>query len=151
MTCGAASRQANLRREGAGKREPFVVLPRGAGFRRHEGEGPRTPALGLESQQIGEAPDQAVGIGAQPRSAIEEVLRRVIGGVASASSCAALIGLAATVFALAALASALVVALRVDWTQIAVRVAGSWIAASGLLWLGCEQSIYPTRRSCPFQ
>jgi hydrogenase/urease accessory protein HupE len=54
----------------------------------------------------------------------------------SLSSSAALVGLAAALFVLAALASALVVALRVHWTRIAVRVAGSWIAASGLLWLG---------------
>ena len=54
----------------------------------------------------------------------------------SASSLAALVGLAGAVFALVALGSALVIALRVDWGRIAVRVAGSWIAASGLLWLG---------------
>jgi hydrogenase/urease accessory protein HupE len=54
----------------------------------------------------------------------------------SASSLSALLGLVAAVFALAALGSALVVALRVDWGRIAVRVAGSWIAASGMLWLG---------------
>ena len=33
-------------------------------------------------------------------------------------------------------AAALVVALRAPWTRIAVRVAGSWIAAIGLLLLG---------------
>jgi urease accessory protein len=54
----------------------------------------------------------------------------------SATSVAALAGLGSAVFSLAALASALVVALRADWARIAVRVAGSWIAASGLLWLG---------------
>lgn len=54
----------------------------------------------------------------------------------SAPTLGALAGLAAAVFALCALASALVVALRTAWTRIAVRVAGSWIAASGLLWLG---------------
>jgi hydrogenase/urease accessory protein HupE len=54
----------------------------------------------------------------------------------SASTLGALIGMAAAVFALAALASALVVAIRFDWGRIAVRVAGSWLAASGLLWLG---------------
>ncbi len=48
----------------------------------------------------------------------------------------ALAGLAAAVFALVALVSASVVAIRADWGRIAVRVAGSWIAASGLLWLG---------------
>ena len=47
----------------------------------------------------------------------------------------ALLGLVFAVFVLAALAAALVVRLRADWTRIAVRVAGSWIAASGLLML----------------
>lgn len=55
---------------------------------------------------------------------------------ASLASGAALLGLAASVFALVALAAALVVAIRADWGRIAVRVIGSWIAASGLLWLG---------------
>ena len=49
---------------------------------------------------------------------------------------AALLGLAAMVFLLVAIAAALVVRLRADWSRIAVRVAGSWIAASGLLLLG---------------
>jgi len=40
------------------------------------------------------------------------------------------------VFVLVALAAAFVVRLRADWARIAVRVAGSWIAASGLLMLG---------------
>jgi hydrogenase/urease accessory protein HupE len=48
----------------------------------------------------------------------------------------ALVGLAATVFVFVALPSALVVSLRARWVRIAVRVAGSWIAASGLLMLG---------------
>ena len=47
-----------------------------------------------------------------------------------------LIGIAGTVFAVVALASALVVSLRRPWTRIAVRVSGSWIAAVGLLMLG---------------
>ena len=54
----------------------------------------------------------------------------------SASTLGALVGLTAAVFALVALASALVVAIGSSWGRIAVRVAGSWIAASGLLWLG---------------
>jgi hydrogenase/urease accessory protein HupE len=45
-------------------------------------------------------------------------------------------GVAATVFVVAALAAALVVSLRRQWMRIAVRVAGSWIAAIGLLLLG---------------
>ena len=48
----------------------------------------------------------------------------------------ALLGLAGAVFALVALVAAFVVQFRAGWTRIAVRVAGSWIAASGLLLLG---------------
>jgi hydrogenase/urease accessory protein HupE len=47
-----------------------------------------------------------------------------------------LLGIAATLFATVALAAALVVALRAPWTRIAVRVAGSWIVATGLLMIG---------------
>jgi urease accessory protein len=47
-----------------------------------------------------------------------------------------LVGIVSTVFVFVALAAALVVALRAPWTRIAVRVAGSWIAAAGLLLLG---------------
>jgi len=47
-----------------------------------------------------------------------------------------LVGIAAAIFVLAALVAALVVTLRRPWTRIAVRVAGSWIAAIGLLLLG---------------
>jgi hydrogenase/urease accessory protein HupE len=48
----------------------------------------------------------------------------------------ALLGLVFAVFVLIALAAAFVVQLRAHWARIAVRVAGSWIAASGLLMLG---------------
>jgi len=48
----------------------------------------------------------------------------------------ALLGLVFAVFVLVALAAAFVVQLRAHWARIAVRVAGSWIAASGLLMLG---------------
>jgi len=48
----------------------------------------------------------------------------------------AVVGLVSAVFALIALAAAFVVQLRAHWARIAVRVAGSWIAASGLLMLG---------------
>jgi hydrogenase/urease accessory protein HupE len=47
-----------------------------------------------------------------------------------------LAGIVSALFAAVALAAALVVALRAPWTRIAVRVAGSWIAAAGLLLLG---------------
>jgi hydrogenase/urease accessory protein HupE len=54
----------------------------------------------------------------------------------SAFAAVALVGLVFGVFALVALAAAFVVPLRAAWARIAVRVAGSWIAASGLLLLG---------------
>jgi hydrogenase/urease accessory protein HupE len=47
-----------------------------------------------------------------------------------------LVGIASVVFVVVALASAFVVSLVAAWARIAVRVAGSWIAAIGLLMLG---------------
>jgi hydrogenase/urease accessory protein HupE len=47
-----------------------------------------------------------------------------------------LVGIVSAVFVVVALVAAFVVALRPAWTRIAVRVAGSWIAAIGLLLLG---------------
>jgi urease accessory protein len=46
------------------------------------------------------------------------------------------IGVVVCVFTLTALVTSLVVPLRVVWARVAVRVAGSWIAAVGLLLLG---------------
>jgi len=48
----------------------------------------------------------------------------------------ALLGLAAVLFVLIALVVACVLELRQPWSRVAVRVLGSWIAASGLLMLG---------------
>ena len=48
----------------------------------------------------------------------------------------ALLGLGVVLFVLTALVVAFVVQLRRPWSRIAVRVLGSWIAASGLLMLG---------------
>ena len=47
-----------------------------------------------------------------------------------------LIGITVAIFVLVALFSALVVSLRRPWARIVVRVAGSWIAAIGMLLLG---------------
>jgi hydrogenase/urease accessory protein HupE len=47
-----------------------------------------------------------------------------------------LIGITTMLFVLVTLASALVVSLKRPWTRIAVRVAGSWVAAIGLLMFG---------------
>jgi urease accessory protein len=48
----------------------------------------------------------------------------------------ALLGMVAAVFTLVALAASLVVPLRATWSRVAVRVAGNWIAATGLLLVG---------------
>jgi urease accessory protein len=47
-----------------------------------------------------------------------------------------LIGIMATLFVIVAIASALVVSLKQPWTRVAVRVAGSWVAAMGMLMFG---------------
>ena len=47
-----------------------------------------------------------------------------------------LTGITTMVFVLVTLLTALVVGLRADWARVAVRVAGSWIVAIGLLTLG---------------
>lgn len=47
-----------------------------------------------------------------------------------------LLGTATVVFVVIAIGASEVIALRATWTRIAVRVAGSWIAATGLLLLG---------------
>ena len=47
-----------------------------------------------------------------------------------------LAGIASAAFVIVAMASASVVSLRAPWTRIAARVAGSWVAAIGLLMLG---------------
>lgn len=47
-----------------------------------------------------------------------------------------LLGIMSLIFIAVALASAFVVSLSRLWMRIAVRVAGSWICASGILMLG---------------
>jgi hydrogenase/urease accessory protein HupE len=47
-----------------------------------------------------------------------------------------LLGIAAMTFVLVALVSACVVSVRAVWARMALRVAGSWVAAIGLLMLG---------------
>ena len=47
-----------------------------------------------------------------------------------------LLGIMTMLFVLVALASAFVISLKRPWTRVVVRVAGSWIGASGLLLLG---------------
>ena len=47
-----------------------------------------------------------------------------------------LIGIMVTLFVLVALVSAFTVSLKKPWTKIVVRVAGSWVAAMGMLMFG---------------
>ena len=47
-----------------------------------------------------------------------------------------IVGVSVTVLIIGLLCSALIVSLKETWTRIAVRVAGSWIAAVGMLMLG---------------
>jgi len=54
----------------------------------------------------------------------------------SAQAIVATLGLAAAAFVMVVIVAALVVQLRAHWARIAVRVGGSWIAASGVLMLG---------------
>ena len=53
-----------------------------------------------------------------------------------ASGALELVGMISALFVVVALVASLVVSLKRPWTRIAVRVAGSWIAATGLLLLG---------------
>jgi len=72
----------------------------------------------------------AVGLG---------LLHGVLNGVALQQAGAGvleLLGLLASLFVLVALVAAGAVSLHQQWTRIAVRVAGSWMAAMGLLMLG---------------
>jgi len=47
-----------------------------------------------------------------------------------------LIGIMATLFVIVAIVSAFIVSLKQPWTRIVVRVAGSWVAAMGMLLFG---------------
>jgi hypothetical protein len=60
------------------------------------------------------------------------------GGVLTQAGLGALggAGVACAVFVVVSLGAGLVVSLKCPWTRVAVRVAGSWIAATGLLMLG---------------
>ena len=48
----------------------------------------------------------------------------------------ALLGICGAIFVLVAIAAAFVVSVRASWARVVVRVAGSWVAAIGLLMLG---------------
>ena len=54
----------------------------------------------------------------------------------SAQAAVTVVGVVSALFVLVVLVAAFVVALRAPWARIAVRVGGSWIAASGIFVLG---------------
>lgn len=54
----------------------------------------------------------------------------------SVAAVLALLGLVSAIFTVVALTAAFVVRLRAEWARIGIRVAGSWIAATGLLLFG---------------
>jgi len=62
----------------------------------------------------------------------------VLNGVALKESAGilGLIGIMATLFVILAIVSAFIVSLKKPWTRIVVRVAGSWVAAVGMLMFG---------------
>jgi len=62
----------------------------------------------------------------------------VLNGVALKESAGilGLIGIMATLFVIVAIVSAFIVSLKKPWTRIVVRVAGSWVAAVGMLMFG---------------
>jgi len=62
----------------------------------------------------------------------------VLNGVALKDSAGilGLIGIMATLFVIIAIVTAFIVSLKKPWTRIVVRVAGSWVAAIGMLMFG---------------
>ena len=66
------------------------------------------------------------------------VVHGVFNGVALKENAGVLglIGIMATLFVIVAIVSALVVSFKQSWTKIVVRVAGSWVAAMGMLMFG---------------
>lgn len=72
-------------------------------------------------------------------AAVAGVLHGFVNGASLAPGGASLLGLAGVVtavFCMVAMLAAQVVTLRAGWSRIAVRAAGSWIAAGGVLMLG---------------
>jgi len=61
---------------------------------------------------------------------------RGMAGAGATQGILELAGIGATLFVLVALTAATAVVARPMWARTAVRVVGSWIGASGLLWLG---------------
>ena len=62
----------------------------------------------------------------------------VLNGVAlkAGAGILGLIGIMTTLFVIIAIVSAFIVSLKQPWTRIVVRVAGSWVAAIGMLMFG---------------
>lgn len=79
-------------------------------------------------------PASAVGGGALALGLVHGFLNGAV--LREGAGTLGLVGIAAMLFVLVAPVSALVVSLRKSWARVAVRVAGSWVAAVGLLMFG---------------
>jgi urease accessory protein len=66
------------------------------------------------------------------------LLHGILNGIAlkEGAGVLGLIGIMASLFVIVAIVSALVVSFKQSWTKIVVRVAGSWMAAMGMLMFG---------------
>ena len=66
------------------------------------------------------------------------IVHGVLNGIAlkEGAGILGLIGIMATLFVIVAIVSAFIVSLKKPWTRIVVRVAGSWVAAVGMLMFG---------------
>jgi urease accessory protein len=74
-----------------------------------------------------------------PLGAIAGIVHGLVGGAtmtAGGADLLSLIGASLAVFVVVALVASLAASLRSSWARIVVRVAGSWLAAIGLLMLG---------------
>ena len=67
---------------------------------------------------------------------LENMIEDVAGPLAADGGFLNVLGIVTTVFILLLLVSAVVVSLRRPWTRVAVRVAGSWVVAVGMLMFG---------------
>lgn len=80
-------------------------------------------------------PPAAVALMAGLYGSLHGLLNGTAIGVSGAGSLS-LFGIAVTVLIISLLLSASIVSLHFGWTHIAVRVAGSWVAAVGMLMFG---------------
>lgn len=137
---------AGLNGPGAGRRVLFVLplawLAGGVGGFLSAGAVPPDGVTALSLLALGGLTAASSRLSPAWATVFAVALGLLHGGLNGAAIAAAereasgLVGIAGTVFVVAALAAASAVSLRAAWARVAVRVAGGWIAAVGLLMLG---------------